>query len=86
LDALYDRYLISYTPSGAALVSESLSAEDLNRLGLIGDLRVPPTTAQAEYLEMHQREFFRREDMRRQKRAVVNAAFDAGNLVTKGTL
>jgi len=86
LDALYDRYLISFTPSGAALVSESLSAEDLNRLGLIGDLRVTPTTAQAQYLEMHRGEFVRREEMRKQKRAGVNAAFHAANLVTKGPL
>ncbi|CAD6559476.1 hypothetical protein LMG28140_06637 [Paraburkholderia metrosideri] len=83
LDALYDRYLISYTPSGAALASESLSAEDLNKLGFIGGLRVTPTAAQAEYLEMHRTEFVRMEELRKQKRAGVNAVFDVGNPVTR---
>ncbi len=83
LDALYDKYLISYSPSGAALVSESLSAEDLHKLGFIGGLRVTPSAAQAEYLEMHQREFVRMEKLRKQKTACVKAVFDVDNPVKK---
>lgn len=83
LDALYDRYLISYTPLGTALVSESLSAQDLNKLGDIGGLLVTPSAAQAVYLEMHQREFVRMEKLRRQRRGAVNAAFDVSNPATK---
>lgn len=76
LDALYDRYLVTFTPSGAALVSASLSLEDQRQLGGIGNLRATPTAAQANYLELHVGEFMRREAQRKHGRAGVRAAFN----------
>ena len=43
LDALYDKYLITFTPTGAVVVSPSLNDGERRQLGPIDDLRVTPT-------------------------------------------
>lgn len=76
LDALYDRYLVSFTSRGTAVVSETLNTEHRMQLGYIGDLRTTPSAAQGEYLELHLKEFSRREERRKLMQASVKSAFN----------
>ena len=75
LDALYDKYLITFTPTGAVVVSPSLNDGERWQLGPIDDLRVTPTAAQGAYLALHLQEFERKEARRQHGRAGVRAAF-----------
>jgi hypothetical protein len=57
LDALFDRYLISFDHEGSMLVSGSLDEAERNRLGLPMPLRKTPSPKQQVYLEQHRQAF-----------------------------
>lgn len=57
LDALFDKYLISFDKNGKMLVSPSVPAPDRPKLGVGGRLRLPLHKDAAEYMAQH-REIF----------------------------
>ena len=59
LDALFDAGLISFTGTGAMLVSPNLPEEHRAVLGVPTNLRKRPSPAQAEYLQYHTENVFR---------------------------
>ncbi|MEJ7932631.1 HNH endonuclease, partial [Ramlibacter sp. AN1015] len=61
LDALFDKYLITFDQRGQVRVSRRVSDADRKTLQEIGPLRRPPLEKQWVYLEQHNREFDRRE-------------------------
>lgn len=61
LDALFDRYLITFRPDGKVQVSECITERDLERLGPIPDLQIQPCERRAAYLRLHNAEFERLE-------------------------
>lgn len=64
LDALFDRYMITFRPNGKLEVSKSVMQRDLERLGPIQDLQSKPCDRRAAYLRQHNAEFERREQER----------------------
>lgn len=61
IDALFDRYMITFRPDGKLEVSKSLAEHDLEKLGPLQDLQVKPCDRRADYLRQHNREFERLE-------------------------
>lgn len=53
IDALFDAWLITFTPDGTMDVSPEIDAEERQRLGIPRSLRIAPTRKQADYLEQH---------------------------------
>lgn len=53
IDALFDRGLITFADDGLMLVSQCVSAQDRQLLGLRGRLRRAPTKAQCQLLARH---------------------------------
>ncbi|WP_321918062.1 MULTISPECIES: HNH endonuclease signature motif containing protein [unclassified Paraburkholderia] len=64
VDALFDRYLITFAPDGTLRCSFTLLKHDLAGLGPMGDLLTPPCGARAAYLQRHNAEFDEREAKR----------------------
>lgn len=61
LDALFDTGLISFSPEGVMLVSESISAEEVGLLSLIGmRLREAPSNEIDFYLKFHRENVFQK--------------------------
>lgn len=58
LDALFDRFLISFDPCGVLLVSPRLTPQDLNALGLSADMKLRwIESSHQPYLEFHRTQF-----------------------------
>jgi len=58
LDALFDRFLVSFSASGELLVSGAIGEADRSRLGLIEPLKLRwHTTRHERYLEFHRERF-----------------------------
>lgn len=64
IDALFDRYMITFRPDGKLEVSKSITQPDLERLGPIQDLQTKPCDRRAAYLRLHNAEFERLEQER----------------------
>ena len=64
IDALFDRYMITFRPDGKLEVSRTLTQRELDRLGPLPDLRLRPCERRAAYLEQHNAEFERLERKR----------------------
>lgn len=64
IDALFDRYMITFRPDGLLEVSKSVTQRDLERLGPIQDLQSKPCEKRAAYLRLHNAEFERLEQER----------------------
>jgi len=64
MDALFDRYLITFRPDGEVVCSAFLNGHDQRGLGPIGDLLKPPSPSRAGYLRRHNAEFDRLERKR----------------------
>eukprot|EP01133_Synstelium_polycarpum_P022556 gene22556-27057_t len=64
IDSLFDRYMITFRQNGELERSRTLTQQQWDRLGAIGDLRVKPTKARAEFLKLHNAEFEKCERMR----------------------
>lgn len=64
IDALFDRYMITFRPDGILEVSKSMTQRDLERLGPIQDLQSKPCDRRATYLRLHNAEFDRLEQKR----------------------
>ncbi|MGO4326274.1 HNH endonuclease [Cupriavidus sp. 2TAF22] len=64
LDALFDRYMITFRPDGKLAVSKSMTHCDLNKLGPLQDLENKPCERRAAYLMLHNAEFDRLEERR----------------------
>lgn len=64
LDALFDRYLITFDPDGKLKVSVLVTKRDQERLGPLQDLQSKPCEARAAFLRRHNTEFERRERQR----------------------
>jgi hypothetical protein len=64
LDALFDRYMITFLSDGKVAISKSLMSTDLDGLGPLPDLRCAPSEKRAEYLKRHNAEFARLEQQR----------------------
>ena len=52
-DALFDKHLISFDETGRIIVSNSLTAENLERLGLSLDTKIHITKGMFPYLKKH---------------------------------
>ena len=63
VDALFDRYLVSFQGNGKLVVSSLLSAKELSTLGIRTDWRLskPLSAKQKAFLTLHRREMKRRE-------------------------
>ncbi|MGK5060328.1 HNH endonuclease [Janthinobacterium sp. LB2P49] len=61
IDALFDRYMITFGHDGRLKHSHMLTKRDWEMLGPIGDLRAKPCAPRAEYLKKHNVEFEKRE-------------------------
>lgn len=61
LDALFDRFLISFSDTGVMLVSSSLPRDQFGLLGLGGALRKPLNVEQRNYLSYHRGQFMEKE-------------------------
>lgn len=58
LDALFDKHLISFRDCGEILLSENLSIEDYNKLGVISDMRLSTVSSGMKaYLKRHRESF-----------------------------
>ncbi|WP_299761530.1 HNH endonuclease signature motif containing protein [Ramlibacter sp.] len=57
LDALFDRYLITFAANGELVQSPRISVADRGLLGPLRRLSFTPNVAQRRYLEMHNRQF-----------------------------
>ena len=64
MDALFDRYMITFRPDGKLEVSKSVTQRDLERLGPIQDLQSKPCDRRSAYLRLHNAEFERLEQER----------------------
>ena len=64
MDALFDRYMITFRPDGKLEVSKSVTQLDLERLGPIQDLQRKPCDRRSAYLRLHNSEFERLEQER----------------------
>jgi hypothetical protein len=64
LDALFDRYMITFLPDGKVAISSSLMPQDLERLGPVPDLHRAPCEKRAGYLKQHNAEFVLLEQQR----------------------
>lgn len=64
MDALFDRYLITFRPNGALDIAKSVTQRDVERLGPIQDLQSTPCDRRAAYLRQHNAEFDRLEQKR----------------------
>jgi hypothetical protein len=64
LDALFDRYMITFRPDGTIRMSYSLSERDRGLLGPLPSLQTPPCEERAAYLRRHNAEFDRLEEER----------------------
>lgn len=64
LDALFDRYMITFRPNGNLEHSKFVTQHDLERLGPILDLKIKPCDKRAAYLRLHNAEFERLEQKR----------------------
>jgi hypothetical protein len=64
IDALFDRYMITFRPDGTLEISKSLTQRDLERLGPMQDLQSKPCDRRAAYLRLHNAEFERLEQER----------------------
>lgn len=71
VDALFDRYLISFRPDGEVMYSSFLNGHDKRNLGPIGNLRVPPSELRAGYLRRHNEAF---ENLERERRRYAGTA------------
>lgn len=61
IDALFDRYMITFRPDGKLEASKLITKPDLERLGPIQDLQRKPCDERAAYLRQHNAEFERLE-------------------------
>lgn len=57
VDALFDRYLISFNDNGDLLISTALSAKELLALGLTTTMRIGLRHGQQKYIAKHRQEF-----------------------------
>ncbi|KWI58667.1 hypothetical protein WM06_33125 [Burkholderia cepacia] len=64
LDALFDRYMITFDPEGKLKISEFVTKRDQERLGPLPNLQSTPCDARAAFLRRHNAEFERRERQR----------------------
>lgn len=64
VDALFDRYLITFDPDGTLRCSFTLLKHDLASLGPMGNLLTVPCETRATYLRRHNAEFEEREAKR----------------------
>ncbi|MDR8048034.1 HNH endonuclease [Burkholderia cenocepacia] len=71
VDALFDRYLISFRPDGVVMYSSFLNGHDKRNLGPIGNLLVPPSELRAGYLRRHNEAF---ETLERERRRYAGIA------------
>jgi hypothetical protein len=60
LDALFDKFLITFDNDGRMLVSDRIEEGLYRQLGLPGALRLSPTLTQQRFLEYHREEGERR--------------------------
>ena len=60
VDALFDKYLISFDDDGKLLVSDKLDHVNLNTLSLNKDISIPVTEGMKKYLERHRKKFYNR--------------------------
>lgn len=59
LDGLFDKYLISFEDSGKIIISEKLSDEEIEKLGINGEMKLTQVTnGMKPYLERHREKFY----------------------------
>lgn len=58
VDALFDKYLISFSDSGEILLSSKMTAGDLALLGVSRNYRLPVDEGMTPYLNFHRKKFF----------------------------
>lgn len=61
LDALFDKFLISFEDDGRMLVSSSLTPADRTLLGLDREIRIPLTSEHLPFMRWHRQAFAKRE-------------------------
>lgn len=57
IDALFDRYLVSFESDGSMLLSKALDTRQRELLGLPKSLRRPLNSHQAQFMQKHRRQF-----------------------------
>ena len=57
LDALFDKYLISFSDDGRLLISDLLPTKESERLGISEDTSITLVDAQRSYLKHHRSRF-----------------------------
>lgn len=67
IDALFDRYMITFRPDGKLDVSKFITQTDLERLGPMQDLQRKPCGERAKYLKRHNAEFDRFERFKQEQ-------------------
>jgi putative restriction endonuclease len=55
LDALFDKYLISFEDSGEMIISDRIAADERTRLGIPCRLRLPLSAEEKDFMEWHRR-------------------------------
>ena len=56
-DSLFDRHLISFQDTGKILVSNTLNEENIKRLGISEEIKIPVTDGMKKYLKVHRSKF-----------------------------
>jgi len=61
LDALFDRYLISFEESGEIIISEKLSYDELEKLGINKEMKLTKVSqGMKPYLRRHKEKFYKK--------------------------
>jgi predicted restriction endonuclease len=58
VDSLFDKHLISFSDNGQMIVSEKLSGEELNKLGIPEGVTIKVTDGMKKYLQRHRERLF----------------------------
>ena len=53
IDSLFDKHLISFSNEGFLITSSTISEQDLQRLGLNKEVKIPVNEGMKKYLELH---------------------------------
>ena len=52
-DSLFDRHLISFQDTGEIVLSDTLNEENIKKLGISTDIKIPITEGMRKYLKIH---------------------------------
>lgn len=58
-DSLFDRHLISFDDNGGIIISDKITSNQLENLGVITDCKIPVSEGMKKYLKRHREELYR---------------------------